>query len=110
MPTLFLVHNDCLSVAVEAANLINLPLTRIIVIDAHDEAIPYRSCHDLVNEGRQLPAFVDKPLREGEAKEKIAFLAPSSGTTGVQKVRSSSNPIFNACRSNHRLWLSVTTM
>ena len=90
-PTLFIVHLDCLSVAVEAANVIDLSQHRFIVLDTHitQNPVPYRTLQELVEEGSRLPPFIDRPLREGEAKKRVAFLAPSSGTTGLQKVRSS---------------------
>lgn len=75
---------------------IKLPLERIIVIDGGKNAKPtetatsshqpLRCLDELIAEGSTLPPFIDRPLSEGEAKTAIAFLAPSSGTTGLQKV------------------------
>ncbi|KAJ7596066.1 phenylacetyl-CoA ligase [Mycena floridula] len=86
-PSLFFVHRDCLSAVVEAATFINLPLGRLVLLDAAETGDPilYRSVDELIEEGRHLAPFVDRILDEGEAKKTIAFLAPSSGTTGVQK-------------------------
>lgn len=46
----------------------------------------YQSFDDLIQRGSLLPPVTVKPFKKGEAKKRIAFLAPSSGTTGVQKV------------------------
>lgn len=87
-PVLLLVHAECLSVAIQGARSIGLSLERIVLLDAHKTRRPisYRSLNDLVTQGSQLPPFVGRSLAEDEAKTSIAFLAPSSGTTGVQKV------------------------
>ncbi|EEB98802.1 hypothetical protein MPER_01628, partial [Moniliophthora perniciosa FA553] len=48
-------------------------------------SLALRDFDDLVALGSQCAAVVEKPMKVGEAKSRIAFLAPSSGTTGVQK-------------------------
>ncbi|KAI3604957.1 phenylacetyl-ligase [Moniliophthora roreri] len=51
-----------------------------------DTGLTFRVFDELVVLGSQCAAVVEKPMKAGEAKSRIAFLAPSSGTTGVQKV------------------------
>ncbi|KAK0235200.1 phenylacetyl-CoA ligase [Armillaria nabsnona] len=86
-PSLLIVHADCLPVAVSAASSINLALDRLIIIEAPvwKEPVPYHSLHELIEQGSHLPPPVERILCEGEGKRAIAFLAPSSGTTGIQK-------------------------
>ncbi|KAG7440450.1 phenylacetyl-CoA ligase [Guyanagaster necrorhizus] len=86
-PSLLIVHADCLPVAVSAASSINLALDRLIIIEAPvwKEPVPYHSLHELIEQGSLLPPPVERILCEGEGKRAIAFLAPSSGTTGIQK-------------------------
>lgn len=85
-PILVFVHSDCVPAVIEAGSSIGLTSDRIVVVGPH-ASLDYLCLDDLMHEGTSLPPFVDKPLRAGEAKGKIAFLAPSSGTTGTQKVR-----------------------
>ncbi|KAK0199836.1 phenylacetyl-CoA ligase [Desarmillaria ectypa] len=86
-PSLLIVHADCLSMAVSAASSIKLALDRLIIIEAPvwKEPVPYHSLHELIGQGSRLPPPVERILYEGEGKRAIAFLAPSSGTTGIQK-------------------------
>lgn len=91
-PTLLFIHAECLPVAIQAVSKILLPLDRIIVLGG-STSVPssqlsssYQSFDDLIQRGSLLPPVTVKPFKKGEAKTRIAFLAPSSGTTGVQKV------------------------
>ncbi|KAE9402574.1 amp dependent CoA ligase [Gymnopus androsaceus JB14] len=92
-PTLLFVHTDCLSVAIQAASRVLLPLSRIVLLGGSTSVArtslqllsSYQSFDDLIQQGTLLPPVVEKPFKNGEAKTRIAFLAPSSGTTGVQK-------------------------
>lgn len=91
-PTLLFVHSDCFTTAYQAASAILLPLSKIVVLDGSTSVfVPsqlhsYRSFDSLIKQGSLLPPVIEKPFKDGEAKTRIAFLAPSSGTTGVQKV------------------------
>ncbi|KAJ4476274.1 phenylacetyl-CoA ligase [Lentinula lateritia] len=90
-PTLLFVHSDCFTTAYQAASAILLPLSKIVVLDGSTSVFepsqlhPYRSFDSLIKQGSLLPPVIEKPFKDGEAKTRIAFLAPSSGTTGVQK-------------------------
>ncbi|KAJ3851893.1 phenylacetyl-CoA ligase [Lentinula lateritia] len=90
-PTLLFVHSECFTTAYQAASAILLPLSKIVVLDGSTSVfVPsqlhsYRSFDSLIKQGSLLPPVNEKPFKDGEAKTRIAFLAPSSGTTGVQK-------------------------
>ncbi|KAJ8082565.1 hypothetical protein PM082_008420 [Marasmius tenuissimus] len=90
-PSLLFVHPDCVNVAAQAAEMIRLPSERIILITSSGSGsttpLAFRTFEELVRLGRapDCPPVIEKRLQPGEAKRRIAFLAPSSGTTGVQK-------------------------
>jgi hypothetical protein len=88
MPSIIFVHTDCLSSVLQAAAVVGLHSGRIVIIDTVGSSAPagVRNLYDLIHEGSSLPGFNERVLTQGEAKSKIAFLAPSSGTTGTQKV------------------------
>jgi hypothetical protein len=89
MPSIIFVHTDCLASTLRAAAVVGFHSNRIVVIHPIGLSPPtgVRSLEDLIQEGQTLPGFTEKTLTRGEAKTMIAFLAPSSGTTGIQKVR-----------------------
>ncbi|KAJ4474378.1 phenylacetyl-CoA ligase [Lentinula aciculospora] len=90
-PSLLFVHSECFTIALQAASKLLLPLSKIVVLDGPTSvfmASPLQLCQSfdsLIGQGSLLPPAIEKPFKEGEAKTRIAFLAPSSGTTGVQK-------------------------
>ncbi|ESK91930.1 phenylacetyl- ligase [Moniliophthora roreri MCA 2997] len=88
-PRLLFVHPQCLDIALQAISIIELPSSHIILMtNANtpvDTGLTFRVFDELVVLGSQCAAVVEKPMKAGEAKSRIAFLAPSSGTTGVQK-------------------------
>ncbi|KAJ7901590.1 phenylacetyl-CoA ligase, partial [Mycena leptocephala] len=88
MPSIIFVHTDCLSSVLQATAVVGLHSGRIVIIDTVGSSAPagVRNLYDLIHEGSSLPGFNERVLTQGEAKSKIAFLAPSSGTTGTQKV------------------------
>ncbi|KAJ3777221.1 phenylacetyl-CoA ligase [Lentinula raphanica] len=91
-PSLLFVHSECFLVALQAATQLLLPTTRIVLLDGSRSFLMVtqlqlrHECFDsLIEQGSLLPPVIEKPFQEGEAKTRIAFLAPSSGTTGVPK-------------------------
>ncbi|KAJ6551396.1 hypothetical protein B0H19DRAFT_1157473 [Mycena capillaripes] len=88
MPSIIFVHSDCLSSVLQAAAVVGFHSDRIVIIDTVGSSgqAGCRNLSDLIHEGPSLPEFTERVLTQGEAKSRIAFLAPSSGTTGTQKV------------------------
>ncbi|KAJ7040366.1 amp dependent CoA ligase [Mycena alexandri] len=86
---LLLVYTDFLPTALSAARLAGLPEDRIVVIEP-SAASPFNGKHEtvskLVSFGSSKPQnFIERKLRPGEAKTKVAFYSFSSGTTGKPK-------------------------
>ncbi|KAJ6504373.1 phenylacetyl-CoA ligase [Mycena vulgaris] len=86
---LLLVYADFLPSAIAAAKLADLSEDRIVVIEP-SAASPFNGQHEtlsgLVTLGSSKPQhFVERKLRRGEAKTKVAFYSFSSGTTGKPK-------------------------
>ncbi|KAF7347624.1 4-coumarate--CoA ligase-like 1 [Mycena venus] len=86
---LLLVYADFLPTALSAAKLAGLGEDRIVVIEP-SAASPFNGKHEtlskLVAYGSSKPQnFVERKLRPGEAKTKVAFYSFSSGTTGKPK-------------------------
>ncbi|KAJ7675367.1 amp dependent CoA ligase [Mycena rosella] len=86
---LVLVYADFLPTALAAAKLVGLSEDRIVVIEP-SAASPFNGKHEtlssLVSLGSSKPQnFVERKLRPGEAKTKVAFYSFSSGTTGKPK-------------------------
>ncbi|KAJ7472321.1 phenylacetyl-CoA ligase [Mycena galericulata] len=88
LPSIIFVHSDCLTSVVRAAAVVGVHSDRVIIMDTIGSSGPaeFRNLDGLINEARSLPDFRERVLAPGEAKSTIAFLAPSSGTTGTQKV------------------------
>ncbi|OCH89308.1 acetyl-CoA synthetase-like protein, partial [Obba rivulosa] len=81
-----LVHPANVLVALEAAQNTNLPLSNIALMEPGDVSVSLLSIPDLISEGlSRPPPFIERCLKSGEAKTKIAFLTLSSGTTGKPK-------------------------
>jgi 4-coumarate--CoA ligase len=92
--SVLLVHPDALETALAAARAADIPPDRIVIFDStysvhHREN--HRTVGELINQGlaRSEPSYIERTLKPGEAKTKLAFLSFSSGTTGKPKVRSS---------------------
>ncbi|KAJ6558663.1 phenylacetyl-CoA ligase [Mycena sp. CBHHK59/15] len=86
-PSIIFVHSDCLASVLRAAAVIGFHSDRLVIIDSAGSSGPggFTSLCDLIHQGKSLPEFTEKILTKGEAKTTVAFLAPSSGTTGTQK-------------------------
>lgn len=86
-----IVHPDFLSAVLIAAQKAGISNDRIIPLDALSSSESARvgpNVHELIEYGlSQNPNFVERRLRPGEAKTKLAFMSFSSGTTGKPKVR-----------------------
>jgi hypothetical protein len=108
-----IVHSFALSLALEAAISVGLPMHRIILLDRAPLSLPiickFLNVHELILMGERLPRNCRQcVLQPGEGKTKVALLCWSSGTTGKPKVlplliqgRSSTSAYFTFCR----LWL-----
>ncbi|KAI9056488.1 phenylacetyl-CoA ligase [Trametes sanguinea] len=86
-PSLLVAYVENLPAALEAAKAVNLPSSRIIVLDGQKSKtkLPHKSVEELVND-KTLPPYEEFTFsKPGEAREKIAFLCFSSGTTGKPK-------------------------
>ncbi|KAJ7926028.1 amp dependent CoA ligase [Mycena leptocephala] len=86
---LILVYADFLATALSAAKLAGISENCIVVIEP-SAASPFNGKHQtlskLVSFGSSKPQnFVERKLRPGEAKTKVAFYSFSSGTTGKPK-------------------------
>ncbi|KAF5366277.1 hypothetical protein D9758_005667 [Tetrapyrgos nigripes] len=87
-PKVFIIHSECVVTALEAAAMIHLHTSQIIVIGSpppSGRGKSLRYLDELILQGSSLPPVPEKVWKDGEAKKRIAFLAPSSGTTGIQK-------------------------
>jgi 4-coumarate--CoA ligase len=88
--TVLIVHPDALESALVAAQQVGIPFDRVVPLDAvrgprSSSVAP--DLHQLVAYGlAHPPNFVERRLRPGEGKTKVAFLSFSSGTTGKPKV------------------------
>jgi len=71
---LLFVHPTALQAGLAAARAIGLPNDRIVLIEpASNAKLPFVTLDELILEGLQQPKqFVDRQLRPGEAKTKIA--------------------------------------
>ncbi|KAI9056331.1 acetyl-CoA synthetase-like protein [Trametes sanguinea] len=79
-------HSTNLSIALEAARAVGIPVDRVIVLDSAPNHKDTPSVQVLVVEGlREVQNFSERRLEQGEAKRKLAFLLFSSGTTGKPK-------------------------
>lgn len=89
--TLVIVHSTVFDTALQAASIVGLPPSRLLILDCflplHIDVSEYRAVPELIAVGqRHQRAYIERPLSKGEGKKKIAFLCWSSGTTGKPKV------------------------
>ena len=87
-----IVHPESLDTALSAAHAYGISPQRIILFDGKSpstHAPNHRTVENLVKQGLSTddPTFVERRLKPGEARTKLAFLSFSSGTTGKPKVR-----------------------
>ncbi|EMD37009.1 hypothetical protein CERSUDRAFT_114908 [Gelatoporia subvermispora B] len=83
-----LVHPSNYGVALAAAQTLGISSANVILFDPlpNESAPAALTIHNLVEEGLSKPqSFVERRLKPGEGKTKIAFLSLSSGTTGRPK-------------------------
>jgi acyl-coenzyme A synthetase/AMP-(fatty) acid ligase len=82
--TLIIAHPSSLHTALDAAHTARIPSDRVITFGESTQP----TVESIIQLGLQNePAFVERRLKKGEGKTKIAFLNFSSGTTGTPKVR-----------------------
>ncbi|KAI0649936.1 acetyl-CoA synthetase-like protein [Trametes meyenii] len=82
---LVVVHPGNLSTAVEAARATRIPMERVVLFDPVAGA-QHLNVQDLITQGLREPQrFQELRLKRGEAKDKLALLCFSSGTTGKPK-------------------------
>ena len=88
--TVLIVHPDALESALVAAQQVGIPFDRVIPLDTirgPRSSVVAPDLHQLITYGlAHPPNFVERRLRPGEGKTKVAFLSFSSGTTGKPKV------------------------
>ncbi|KAJ7756755.1 phenylacetyl-CoA ligase [Mycena maculata] len=90
-PALIIAHANVLNTAVEGARAFGLASERVVVLTDDDNADAKYPNHltvqDLISQGLSVPySSLTRKLRSGEGRKKIAFLSPSSGTTGLPKI------------------------
>ncbi|KAJ6544154.1 amp dependent CoA ligase [Mycena capillaripes] len=88
-PSLIITHADALATALEGARQFGLSLERVVLLaeDSHAKHPSHLTVDDLIARGLSLPnPPLRRKLRAGESRKKIAFLSPSSGTTGLPKI------------------------
>ncbi|KAJ7855940.1 amp dependent CoA ligase [Mycena olivaceomarginata] len=83
--TLIIAHSDSLATARKAGKLAGIPPDRVLILDS-DPKLDATSVATLISGSISAGStFVQKKLRPGEGKTKVAALYMSSGTTGPQK-------------------------
>ncbi|KAH9997080.1 amp dependent CoA ligase [Russula vinacea] len=87
--TVLVVHPDALEGALLAAQQVGIPFDRVIPLDTIPgprSSTVAPDLHQLIAYGlAHPPNFVERRLRPGEGRTKVAFLSFSSGTTGKPK-------------------------
>jgi acyl-CoA synthetase (AMP-forming)/AMP-acid ligase II len=80
--TLIIAHPSSLHTALSAARVAGIPSDRVITFGESTQP----TVESIIQLGlRNEPAFVERRLKKGEGKTKVAFLNFSSGTTGKPK-------------------------
>ena len=89
-PVMIILAAKCLPVVLSALSALDfeISLDNLISLDSADadQAVFCRTVNELIAEGAQLPSAQERCLVGREGNDAIAFLAPSSGTTGLPKV------------------------
>ncbi|KAJ7152973.1 hypothetical protein C8R46DRAFT_479176 [Mycena filopes] len=88
-PSLIIAEGSVLATALEGAGALGLARERIIVLADEDEQYPnHLTVNQLITEGLAVAPYshLTRILTSGQGREKIAFLSPSSGTTGLPKI------------------------
>jgi hypothetical protein len=84
--TLIIAHSNSLETARKAGKLAGISPDRVLILDS-DPKLDATSVVTLISGSISAGStFVQKKLRPGEGKTKVAALYMSSGTTGPQKV------------------------
>jgi len=96
---LLIAGPDGLAVAEVAAKQYGLPPDRVLVFNAVDSFHTGKvSIREMIKLGHiHAPSFMERRLKPGEGKTKVAFLCFSSGTTGRPKV----DPLSQAVSSDY---------
>ena len=104
--TVLIVHPDALEGALVAARQVGIPFDRVVPLDTihgRQSSTVAPDLHRLIAYGlAHPPHFVERRLRPGEGKTKVAFLSFSSGTTGKPKVGTFYSGISNGLMYYHR--------
>lgn len=83
---LLITHSSCLQTAETAARTTGIPTSNIIVIDSQYKGNTYPTIDAVMTSGLSKEVtFVERRLKPGEARTKLALLIFSSGTTGRPK-------------------------
>lgn len=83
--TLIIAHSSSVHTALDAARAAGIPSNRVITFGESSQP----TVDSIIQLGlKNELAFVERRLKKGEAKTKVALLSFSSGTTGKPKVRS----------------------
>ena len=112
--TVLIVHPDALEGALVAAQQVGIPFDRVIPLDTirgPRSSTVAPDLHQLISYGlAHPPNFVERRLRPGEGKTKVAFLSFSSGTTGKPKVSTIYSATNNALMYYYRRQSRFLTM
>jgi 4-coumarate--CoA ligase len=104
--TVLIVQPDALEGALVAARQVGIPFDRVVPLDTirgPRSSTVAPDLHRLISYGlAHRPNFVERRLRPGEGKTKVAFLSFSSGTTGKPKVSTIYSGINNELIYFHR--------
>ena len=80
-----MTHSNSLQTAISAAKTAGIPLDRVVVLDSL-HSLTHATINELIATGCTKPAaFIERRLKAGEARTKLALLCFSSGTTGKPK-------------------------
>ena len=101
---MIITHPESLDLARAAGKQTGISTDRVVVFEPCLD-VSVSNVQDLINKGSMLqPMFVERRLRPGEAKTKIAFLSFSSGTTGKPKAsKECTRRRFEIWITSHRL-------
>ncbi|KAG6829463.1 hypothetical protein H0H92_004425 [Tricholoma furcatifolium] len=108
--SLIIAHPESVDIALAVARRANLPLHKVILFDTRQgRPGDILSVEALIQKGFQMePTFIERTLKPGEAKTRLAFLSFSSGTTGRPEVTYYLTFLFKETDESSRLWLFPT--